>query len=87
MIVEPDELEQISPGRSRTIDIAGFVDLDQIDPIFFDKTYYRGREYQKVYKLLVETLGHAGKAGLAMFAIRAARSTSPPSTPRTASSS
>ncbi|MFF8775554.1 Ku protein, partial [Kitasatospora sp. NPDC015120] len=76
VIVEPDELEQISPGRSRTIDIAGFVDLADVadvDPIFFDKTYYlgpRGKEYQKVYALLVEALDHAGKAGLAMFAMR-----------------
>ncbi|WP_051826051.1 Ku protein [Kitasatospora aureofaciens] len=73
VVVEPDELEQISPGRSRTIDIAGFVDLADVDPIFFDKTYYlgpRGREYQRVYALLVEALEHAGKAGLAMFAMR-----------------
>ncbi|MGW2255180.1 non-homologous end joining protein Ku [Kitasatospora sp. NPDC001660] len=73
VIVEPEELDQISPGRSRTIDIAGFVDLEQVDPIFFDRTYYlgpRGKEYQKVYALLVEALAHAGKAGLAMFAMR-----------------
>ncbi|WP_234370995.1 Ku protein [Streptomyces sp. XY431] len=73
VVVEPEELEQISPGRSRTIDIAGFVDLADIDPIFFDKTYYlgpRGKEYQKVYALLVEALASAGKAGLAMFAMR-----------------
>ncbi|MFI9163253.1 non-homologous end joining protein Ku [Kitasatospora aureofaciens] len=53
--------------------IAGFVDLADVDPIFFDKTYYlgpRGKEYQKVYALLVEALEHAGKAGLAMFAMR-----------------
>ncbi|MGW4894794.1 non-homologous end joining protein Ku [Kitasatospora sp. NPDC004240] len=73
VIVEPEELEQVSPGRSRTIDIAGFVDLAEVDPIFFDRTYYlgpRGEEYQKVYSLLVESLGEAGKAGLAMFAMR-----------------
>ncbi|MEU9617328.1 Ku protein, partial [Streptomyces sp. NPDC048209] len=73
VIVEPDELDQISPGRSRTIDIAGFVNLADVDPIFFDKTYYlgpRGKEYQKVYALLVEALEHSGKAGLAMFAMR-----------------
>ncbi|MFD8708514.1 Ku protein [Kitasatospora sp. NPDC059648] len=73
VIVEPDELERISPGRSRTIDITGFVDLADVDPIFFDRTYYlgpRGKEYQKVYALLVEALEHSGKAGLAMFAMR-----------------
>ncbi|MFJ9770339.1 Ku protein [Kitasatospora sp. NPDC101157] len=73
VIVEPDELERISPGRSRTIDISGFVDLADVDPIFFDRTYYlgpRGKEYQKVYALLVEALEHSGKVGLAMFAMR-----------------
>ncbi|MFI6844302.1 Ku protein [Kitasatospora sp. NBC_00085] len=73
VVVEPDELEQISPGRSRTIDISGFVDLDQVDPIFFDKTYYlgpKGQEYAKIYALLVEALEHSNKAGLAMFAMR-----------------
>ncbi|MFD0277282.1 Ku protein [Kitasatospora sp. NPDC127111] len=73
VIVEPDELEQISPGRSKTIDIGGFVDLAEVDPIFFDKTYYlgpRGKEYAKVYALLVEALEHANKAGLAMFSMR-----------------
>ncbi|MFE7587883.1 Ku protein [Kitasatospora sp. NPDC057512] len=39
VVVEPEELEQISPGRSRTIDIADFVDLADVDPIFFDRTY------------------------------------------------
>ncbi|MEV0531840.1 Ku protein [Kitasatospora sp. NPDC050463] len=73
VVVEPEELEQLSPGRSRTIDIAGFVDLADVDPIFFDKTYYlgpKGAEYAKVYALLVEALDHSGKAGLAMFAMR-----------------
>ncbi|WP_406209946.1 Ku protein [Kitasatospora sp. NBC_01560] len=73
VVVEPDELERISPGRSRTIDIAGFVDLADVDPIFFDKTYYlgpKGQEYAKVYALLVQALEHANKAGLAMFAMR-----------------
>ncbi|MER7708161.1 Ku protein [Kitasatospora sp. NPDC097605] len=73
VIVEPEELEQISPGRSRTIDIAGFVDLSDVDPIFFDKTYYlgpRGTEYQKIYALLVEALARSERVGLAMFAMR-----------------
>ncbi|MCC9310055.1 Ku protein [Kitasatospora sp. RB6PN24] len=73
VIVEPDELEQISPGRSKTIEIKGFVDLDQIEPIFFDTTYYlgpRGAEYVKVYALLQRAMAKAGKAGLALFTMR-----------------
>jgi len=60
VVVAPDELEQISPGRSRTIDISGFVDLAEVDPIYFDKTYYlgpKGKEYAKIFQLLT----NAGK--------------------------
>ncbi|MQS16818.1 Ku protein [Streptomyces kaniharaensis] len=73
VIVEPDELEQISPGRSKTIDISAFVDLDQVDPIFFDRTYYlgpRSPEYAKIYALLATSLERTNRAGLAMFAMR-----------------
>ncbi|MFD5559084.1 non-homologous end joining protein Ku [Kitasatospora griseola] len=73
VVVEPDELEQISPGRSRTIDISAFVDLDQVDPIFFDKTYYlgpKGKEYAKVFQLLTEALTRSNRAGIALFSMR-----------------
>ncbi|MFD8596011.1 Ku protein [Kitasatospora sp. NPDC059646] len=73
VVVEPGELEQISPGRSRTIDISGFVDLDQVDPIFFDKTYYlgpKGKEYGKVFQLLTEALTRSNRAGIALFSMR-----------------
>ncbi|MFG2820935.1 Ku protein [Kitasatospora sp. NPDC048365] len=73
VVVEPDELEQISPGRSRTIDISGFVDLDQVDPIFFDKTYYlgpKGKEYAKIFQLLTEALTRSNRAGIALFSMR-----------------
>jgi non-homologous end joining protein Ku len=40
VVVESDELDQIAPGRSQTIDITDFVDLDQIEPVYFDRTYY-----------------------------------------------
>ncbi|WP_371502868.1 Ku protein [Kitasatospora sp. NBC_00374] len=73
VIVEPDELEQISPGRSRTIDVSGFVDLSEVDPIFFDKTYYlgpKGKEYAKIYGLLTKALEKSNRVGLAMFAMR-----------------
>ncbi len=73
VIVEPEELEQISPGRSRTIEITGFVDLDQVQPIYFDTTYYigpKGKEYAKVYRLLQLAMERRNKAGLAMFAMR-----------------
>lgn len=48
VLVEPAELEEIAPGRSKVLEVTGFVDLDTVDPIFFDRTYYlgpRGKEY------------------------------------------
>lgn len=73
VVVEPEELERISPGRSKTIEIRGFVDLDQIEPIYFDTTYYigpKGKEYAKVYRLLQQAMEHKNKAGLALFSMR-----------------
>ncbi len=48
------QLDEIAPGRSRSLDITGFFDPAEVDPIFFDRTYYlgpRGAEYGKVYSL------------------------------------
>ncbi|MFI9274525.1 Ku protein [Kitasatospora sp. NPDC052896] len=73
VVVEPEELEQISPGRSRAIDISGFVDLAEIDPIYFDRTYYlgpRGKEYARVYRLLHRALSETNRGGLATFVMR-----------------
>ena len=36
VIVEPDELDSVAPGRSRSLEISDFVDLDEIDPIYFN---------------------------------------------------
>ncbi|MFF4759271.1 Ku protein [Streptomyces sp. NPDC001292] len=73
VVVEPDELDEIAPGRSRTIDIGDFVDLDDIEPVYFDRTYYvapGGKEYTKVYELLRVALAEANKAGIATFVMR-----------------
>ncbi|MFG2342010.1 Ku protein [Streptomyces yangpuensis] len=73
VLVEPKELDEIAPGRSRTIEISGFVDLDTVDPIFFDKTYYlgpKGKEYTKVYGLLEQALEESNRAGIATFVMR-----------------
>ncbi|MFK0202124.1 non-homologous end joining protein Ku [Streptomyces lavendulae] len=73
VLVQPKELDEIAPGRSRSLEITGFVDLAEVNPIFFDKTYYlgpRGAEYGKVYSLLEQALAKAGKAGIATFVMR-----------------
>ncbi|MGW0086496.1 non-homologous end joining protein Ku [Streptomyces sp. NPDC003393] len=73
VVVEPAELDEIAPGRSRTIEITDFVDLSDIEPVYFHRTYYvgpRGKEYLKVYRLLLAALAEAGKAGIATFVMR-----------------
>ncbi|MCX4744095.1 Ku protein [Kitasatospora sp. NBC_01287] len=73
VVIEPGELEQLSPGRSKTIEITGFVDLAQVAPIYFDTTYYigpKGKEYAKVYALLQRAMERSNRAGLALFSMR-----------------
>lgn len=73
VVVQPEELDEIAPGRSRTLEITDFVDLDRIEPVYFGRTYYlapRGKEYLKVYELLRTALADTGKAGVATFVMR-----------------
>lgn len=73
VIVEPSELEQIASGRSRTIDITSFVDLDEIDPVYFRKTYWLAptqEQYHRPYRLLVQALEATNRAGIATFVMR-----------------
>lgn len=73
VIIEPDELEAIAPGRSRTIDISSFVELDEIDPIYYQKTYWLSpskEEYGKSYSLLLQAMEKTNRAGIASFVMR-----------------
>ena len=70
--IEPEELEALEPQKTRTIDIEAFVDLDQIDPIYYDHPYYLapGKGAEKAYKLLVDAMDEAGKVAIARVVIR-----------------
>ena len=73
VVVEPSELDEIAPGRSRLIEVSGFVDLTAIDPVYFDSAYYlapRGEEFTQVYALLVEALEETGRAAIATLVMR-----------------
>jgi DNA end-binding protein Ku len=73
VIVEPDELADIAPGRSRTIDISTFVDLDEIDPIHYQKTYWlapTAEQHARPYALLREAMARTNRAGIATFVMR-----------------
>jgi DNA end-binding protein Ku len=73
VLVEPDELAAIAPGRSKSIEITGFVDLDEIDPIHFQKTYWLApakQEYARPYQLLTAALAQTNRVGIATFVMR-----------------
>ena len=70
VMVTDDELEQVAPGRSRALEISGFVDLDDIDPTYFNKAYYlapAGNENKKTYALLRDAMANTNRAGIATF--------------------
>jgi DNA end-binding protein Ku len=68
-----EELESVEPGRSRTIDITDFVEAAEIDPIYYQKSYYLapGNEAaQKAYSLLAKAMEQADRIGIATFVMR-----------------
>lgn len=69
--VDEDELAALDPKAVRTIEIEEFVDLADIDPIFYDTAYYLAPEGgPKPYALLVRALEEQGKVGIAHFVMR-----------------
>ena len=72
--VTDDELVSIAPERSRTIEIEEFVDLAQIDPVFYEKSYHvaptRGMGAEKPYALLLRAMKGAGMVGIGRFVLR-----------------
>ncbi|SDM67755.1 non-homologous end joining protein Ku [Allokutzneria albata] len=70
VVVEPEELAEIAPGRSRTLEISTFVSLDEIDPVYFDRTYWvapASSDYDRVYRLLWQAMAETERAGIATF--------------------
>jgi DNA end-binding protein Ku len=73
VIVTREELEEIEPGRSRTIDINDFVDAGDIDPIYYQKTYYlapQSDQAERAYSLLRQAMEKADKIAIATFVMR-----------------
>lgn len=74
VLITPEELEAVEPGRSRTIDIEDFIDLDDVDPVYFDKTYHLAPADQaaaKPYALLREAMKESNRVAIARFVMRA----------------
>lgn len=73
VLISQDELDAVGPGRPRTIEVSDFVEEAEIDPIFYQKTYYlgpNGEDATKPYALLREAMHRAGRVGIATFVMR-----------------
>jgi DNA end-binding protein Ku len=74
VIVTPEELEGVAPEKTRTIEIEDFVDLAEIDPIYYEKTYYLAPEdqagAQKAYALLLRAMEDEEKVAIGRFVMR-----------------
>ncbi|MFN2611848.1 MAG: Ku protein [Solirubrobacterales bacterium] len=72
VLLSKDELTELEPQKSRSIEIKDFVDLDEIDPIYFEQPYYLGPDKgaEKAYSLLVRAMGESGKVAIARFVLR-----------------
>jgi len=72
VVITPEELESIQPEKTRMIDIVSFVDLDRIDPIFYDHPYYLVPDTgaDKAYRLLLDAMRESGKVALGRVVLR-----------------
>ena len=71
VVVDPDELEPFIPSATRSIDLEEFVDLDEIDPVYFDSAYIVAPDKTpKPYALLARAMEQAGKVALGRFVMR-----------------
>src|SRR5215210_7090817 len=68
VILDKDEVKAAAGGRGKVVHLTEFVDAAEIDPVFFDKTYFVGsREAKDAYRLLHEALRRSGRAGIGRF--------------------
>jgi DNA end-binding protein Ku len=72
VVVEPGELETLQPKKTKTIEIEDFVELSDIDPIYYDHPYYLapGTGGAKPYRLLVEAMRETDRVAIARVVIR-----------------
>jgi DNA end-binding protein Ku len=74
VVLSKEELEAADPEKTRTIDIEDFVELAEIDPIYFEKTYYLGpgkdAGSKRAYALLVEAMEDTGLVAISRFVMR-----------------
>ncbi len=71
VLVDPDELEPFLPAATKSIDLEEFVDLDEIDPVYFDTAYHVAPDTNpKPYVLLARAMEASGKVAIGRFVLR-----------------
>jgi DNA end-binding protein Ku len=73
VVVTREEMAEAAPGKSDLIEIQDFVDLNDIDPIFFRQSYYlapKGKGADRAYALLLEAMRATNKVGIATLVLR-----------------
>lgn len=73
VVVDPDELEKLDPETSRMIDLKDFVDLAEIDPVYYDRPYYLAPAddaARRPYQLLVDAMERSARVAIAKFVMR-----------------
>src|SRR4030042_6245485 len=73
ILITDEELESVSPERSRTIEIVEFIDMNEVDPIYYDHPYYLvpSKGGEKAYRVMVEGMRRTNKGGPAKLGVRA----------------
>ncbi|WP_066635222.1 non-homologous end joining protein Ku [Desulfolucanica intricata] len=76
VIMREEDFERLPGGATKSIDILDFVNLSEIDPVYFDRAYYLapGEGGQKVYELLKRSMRETGKVAVAKIVIRSKES-------------
>ena len=71
VLIDPEEIKKIEPASARTMDILGFVNESQIDPLYFDSSYFvvAEEEGRKAYELLLKALEASKRVGIAKLAM------------------
>lgn len=73
VVIDPEELAELRPQTTRTIDIADFVELDEVDPVYYNRTYWLapdGEAAVRAYRLLVSAMEDRGRVGIGSVVMR-----------------
>ena len=73
VMLDQEELDSVAPGRSRSLEIHGFVDQSEIDPLYYQKTYYLAPgsdETKKTYALLRDAMTEADRVAIGTLVMR-----------------